>query len=210
MAQPTVKLECFFDCSSPWTYLGFHSLEGLARRLAIEVIWKPILVGGVFNKVNLQAYARRERPEVPRKNEYELKDMLDWARFLGLTIHFPPKCGHPVNSVRCMRACIAVQPQGLLPVFARAAFEALWRDGRDLASDETLTDICRVAGVGAGWVLEAIARQELKDALRANTDELIERNGFGSPTFFVDDEDMYFGNDRIVLVEAAVRRVLEE
>jgi len=207
MAQAdTVKVECFFDCSSPWTYLGFHNLQPMAERLGVPIIWKPIIVGGVFNKVNMPVYENRANPPVPRKSEYTMKDMQDWARYSGLVINHPPACGHPVNAVKCMRACIVLQPKGQMVEFATAAFEALWVDGQDLAKDEVLTRICQRVGVDAEWLLAEIARPETKQALWNNTEELMDRNGFGSPTIFVDDTDMYFGNDRLALVEFAILR----
>ncbi|MGE0387083.1 MAG: 2-hydroxychromene-2-carboxylate isomerase [Gammaproteobacteria bacterium] len=204
-----IKLECFFDCSSPWTYLGFHNLQPIAARHGLEILWRPIIVGGVFNAVNMPVYADRANPPVPRKAAYHLKDMQDWARWSGITINFPPRCGHPVNAVKCMRGCIVMQDEGRMVPFARAAFEALWHDGLDLARDDVLVDLCRRAGGDPERFLAAIATPAVKARLRANTDELIERQGFGSPTVFVDDTDMYFGNDRMVLVEAAIRRRLD-
>jgi len=206
----TVKVECYFDCSSPWTYLGFHNLQPMAERLGVPIIWKPIIVGGVFNKVNMPVYENRANPPVPRKSEYTHKDMQDWARFSGIVINHPPACGHPVNAVKCMRACIVMQPLGKMVAFATAAFEALWVDGQDLAKDEVLTRICQRADVDADWLLAEIAKPEVKQKLWDNTEELMERNGFGSPTIFVDDTDMYFGNDRLALVEFAIRRRQQE
>jgi 2-hydroxychromene-2-carboxylate isomerase len=208
-----MRIEAYFDCSSPNAYTAFHHLPQVVGRLGVEVIWKPILVGAVFNKVNAQVYAQREAMmggAVPRKLDYSLKDFQDWARYLGIVLKFPPKCGHPVNSVRCMRACIALEPLGLMLPFAHAAFEALWVHGLDLSRVETLVGICERSGVDARFVLEAIETAEIKSALRSNTDELMARNGFGTPTFFVNGTDMYFGNDRIILVEAAIRRALGE
>ena len=37
---------------------------------------------------------------------------------------------------------------------------------------------------------------------------LFARGGYGSPTIFVDGSDMYFGNDQLPLVEAALKRTL--
>ncbi len=202
----TVKLECYFDCSSPWTYLGFHNIQPIAARLGVPILWKPIIVGGVFNKVNMPVYENRANPPVPRKAEYTHKDMQDWARYSGIIINHPPACGHPVNAVKCMRACLVVQPLGKLVAFATAAFEALWVDGQDLARDEVLSAICRRVDIDPEWLLAEIARPEVKQALWNNTEELMDRNGFGSPTFFVDDTDMFFGNDRVALVEAAIQR----
>ncbi|MFX7945838.1 DsbA family protein, partial [Acinetobacter baumannii] len=52
-----------------------------------------------------------------------------------------------------------------------------------------------------------IGEQAIKDQLRANTDEVVARGGFGSPTIFVDKTDMYFGNDRMPLIREAVLRL---
>ncbi len=199
-----VKLECYFDCSSPWTYLGFHNLQVLVLRMDVEVSWRPIIVGGVFNKINTQVYADRANPPVPQKAAYLSKDIQDWARFSGLKIRFPPACGHPVNSVKCMRGCLVLEPEGKLVAFAQCAFEALWVHGLDLAKEDVLVDLCRNVSVDPVWFLASIGMPETKAKLRSNTDELMQRGGFGSPTFFVDG-DMYFGNDRLVLVEAAIR-----
>jgi len=198
-------IEVFFDCSSPWTYLAFANLRRLAAELDVEITWRPILVGGVFNAVNPSVYAQRADP-VPAKARYMGKDLADWARQAGLKIKFPPTV-FPVNSVKAMRACIALEPQGKLVDFADAAFEAYWTRDLDISQDEVLAEVCGRAGVDPAAVFEAIARPEIKDQLRANTEELIARGGFGSPTIFVGD-DMYFGNDRMPLIRAAVLRRL--
>ena len=78
-------IEFFFDCSSPWTYLAFHNIQPLAKELGAEIVWRPILVGGIFNTVNPSVYAQRETP-VPLKARYTKKDLQDWARSAGLAI----------------------------------------------------------------------------------------------------------------------------
>jgi 2-hydroxychromene-2-carboxylate isomerase len=199
-------IECFFDCSSPWTYLGFHNLQPLAAGLGVPIDWRPILVGGVFNAVNPSVYAARDNP-VPAKRDYMLKDLQDWARASGLTIVFPPRV-FPVNSVKAMRGCVWLQPQGKLVPFATAVFEAYWGRDEDIAQDAVLADLCRRCGIEPGAFFAGIAQDAVKAQLKTNTDELIRRGGFGSPTIFVGGDDMYFGNDRLPLVAAAVRRRL--
>ena len=114
-----MKLEFFFDCSSPWTYLAFHRVEDVCRETSALLEWRPILVGGVFNAVNPSVYASRATPVLP-KRDYMLKDLQDWARHSGLKIVMPPKV-FPVNSVKAMRGCLWLQPQGRLVPFASAA-----------------------------------------------------------------------------------------
>ena len=197
-------IEFFFDISSPWTYLAFHNIQPLAAEAGANIRWRPILVGGIFNSVNPSVYAGRENP-VPAKAAYQLKDMQDWARHSGIAIKFPPTV-FPVNSVKAMRACILLEPAAKLVPFATAAFEAYWGGDRDISRDDVLADLCGQVGVDAIALLAGIARQEIKDQLKANTEEVIRRGGFGSPTMFVDGDDMYFGNDRLPLVRAALLR----
>jgi len=199
-------IEVFFDCSSPWTYLAFVNLRALSAELDAEITWRPILVGGVFNAVNPSVYAQRADP-VPAKARYMGKDLADWTRLAGLRIKFPPTV-FPVNSVKAMRGCILLEPQGKLTDFAMAVFEAYWGDDLDISQDSVLEQACVRVGVEPADFFAGIARPEVKDQLRANTDEVMARGGFGSPTIFVDGDDMYFGNDRLPLIRAAVLRGL--
>ena len=198
------RIEFFFDCSSPWTYLAFHNVQPIARELGAEIVWRPILVGGVFNAVNDRVYRDRENP-VPVKATYLDKDLADWARLAGLSIRWRPTI-FPINSVRAMRGCVVAGREGKLVEHARLVFEAYWRDDRDIAQDAVLSEIAAACGLDAAHYLAAIGSDEVKAALRTNTDELIARGGFGSPTMFVDGADMYFGNDRLPLVRAALMR----
>jgi 2-hydroxychromene-2-carboxylate isomerase len=198
-------LEFFFDCSSPWTYLAFHRVEEVARSARAELVWRPFLVGGVFNTVNPSVYEARKAPmQVPAKARYYLKDLADWARLYGIEIGQPPV--FPVNSVKAMRGAFVALERGVLPAYARAVFETYWGDLADISQDAVLEPIVDRAGLDRGEFFAKIADPAYKAKLRANTDELIARGGFGSPTMFVDHDDMYFGNDRLALVRAALER----
>jgi 2-hydroxychromene-2-carboxylate isomerase len=199
-------IEFFFDCGSPWTYLGFHNIQPLAAEERVPIQWRPILVGGVFNSVNPSVYASREKP-VPAKRDYMLKDLQDWARSSGLKIKMPPSV-FPVNSVKAMRGCIWLDAQGQLVPFATAVFEAYWGRDEDISQDAVLAALCRQCGIDEAAFFAGIADAAVKAQLKANTDELIARGGFGSPTIYVDGHDMYFGNDRMPLVRAALRRAV--
>jgi 2-hydroxychromene-2-carboxylate isomerase len=195
-------IEFFFDCSSLWTYLAFHNIQPLARELGVEIDWRPILVGGIFNTVNPSVYAQREKP-VPLKTRYMLKDLNDWARSAGLAIKMPPTV-FPVNSVKAMRGCIWLG-QEMVP-FATAVFEAYWGGDRDISQDAVLAEICNKLGIDAQRFFAGISEPAVKDQLKANTEEVMARGGFGSPTIFVDGTDMYFGNDRLPLIREALLR----
>lgn len=208
------RLEFFFDCSSPWTYLAFHRVQDVIAETGAEIAWRPVLVGGVFNAVNRGLYENRARMAkaigadgddgAGRKARYYVKDLADWTRLCGLRIGQPPV--FPVNSVRAMRGCLVADQHDLLVPFARAAFDTYWGDLDDISQPDVLARVATRAGLDATALLAAIEQTAVKDRLRANTDELIARGGFGSPTMFVGGDDMYFGNDRLELVRAALQR----
>jgi 2-hydroxychromene-2-carboxylate isomerase len=195
-------IEFFFDCSSPWTYLAFHNIQPLAKEFDEEISWRPILVGGIFNTINPSVYARREHP-VDAKIAYDKKDIADWSRIAGITIKMRPTV-FPVNSVKAMRGCIWLGKDMLL--FARTAFQIYWGEDQDISQDAVLAEVCQRTGIDAKAFFASIGDQKIKDQLKANTDEVMARGGFGSPTIFLDKTDMYFGNDRLPLIRDALER----
>lgn len=197
-------LEFFFDCSSPWTYLAFTGIEALAARTKADLIWRPILVGGVFNTVNASVYEARTNP-VPAKQAYYAKDLQDWARLAGVRIGQPPV--FPVNSVKAMRGAYLALDAGVLPHYARRVFETYWGDLADISRDDVLASIVAEVGLDSREFFARIGDEQVKARLRQATDELIARGGFGSPTMFVDRDSMYFGNDRLFLVEVALTTI---
>lgn len=202
--------EAFYDCSSPWSYLGVLNARKLGEKLGLPIQWKPFLLGGIYNEVNKEVYTNREKIfDGTSKLDFWVKRYNDWARYNNVIINFPPKCGHPINSTRCMRACIFLAPEGKDLDFAIAACEALWVDGHNIGHTDVLVDICERIGTDPHRLLEAVNSDEMRAALYANTQELMDRGGWGGPTFFVNGTDIYFGNDRLPHVEVALRRSME-
>ena len=195
------RLEFYFDCSSPWTYLAFENAQQRLWGLDVEFVWKPILVGGIFNSVNPSVYQSREKP-VPAKDAYMKKDLQDWARFVGVEIGMPPV--FPVNSVKAMRGAYVAIEDGVLVPYARAVFKRYWTDLADISQDEELTVIIAEVGLERDSFFDRISSQAYKDKLRDTTNELIERGGFGTPTLFLNG-DMYFGNDRVDLLRSTIQ-----
>lgn len=198
-------IDFYFDVSSPWTYLAFRNIQPMAAELKVAINWRPVLVGGIFNTVNQRMYASREDSNSPR-NRYVLKDLQDCARQTGINIVFPPKV-FPVNSVKAMRGCVwLAQDVGFkhhFLEFVEATFAAYFTRQEDISQDAVLSTICQSVGINADAFAKGIAQPDIKQALKANTDEAIARGAFGVPSFFVGD-DMYFGNDRLDLLRLAV------
>ena len=199
------RIEFFYDLSSPWTCLAFHNLDGVKERAGAAAVLRPILVGGVFNAVNPAVYAAREQTD-NRRLQHSWKVLGDWAALAGVPMNFP-SVYHPAKSVAAMRFCCALEAdQAALAAFTREAFTAYFAAQENLDDPDVLVAAANAAGLDGTALLLASASDAVKMRLRANTEELIARGGYGSPTIFVDGEDMYFGNDQLPLVEAALLR----
>ena len=193
------KIEFYLDCSRPWTYLSFRGILDLRNRKNYEIIWKPILVGGIFNSTNPSVYESRKNP-IKEKLEYSQKDMSDWAELRKIKFNWPKI--FPINSVKSMRGTFFfIDKQIKIEDYLEAVFKAYWTDGKDISNEGCLSSIVASLSESPEDFLEFIEKPETKSRLIDNTQELMDRNGFGSPTFFLNDEDMFFGNDRIQLIE---------
>ena len=202
------KIEYFFDCSSPWTYLAFKGITDLSKKKDFELIWKPILVGGIFNTTNPSVYEARNNPNpVKEKINYYFEDLKDWSNFRSIIINhdgfgegFSPEV-FPVNSVKAMRGAFMFLDQGNIKNYVNSIFYSYWTDGLDISLEENLIKIVENLDVNPNKFLNFIHQQNTKDRLKDNIQELIDRGGFGSPTFFLNENKIYFGQDRNTLIE---------
>jgi 2-hydroxychromene-2-carboxylate isomerase len=130
------------------------------------------------------------------------RDLVDWTRHLGLP-EFRMPSNFPINSLKANRLGLVAAEQGRIAEFSRATFRAAFAEGQDLADPTVLAAVARASGLEPEPALARAELQEIKDALRRNTDEALARGAFGAPTFFVGDT-LFFGNDRLMFVEKAL------
>jgi 2-hydroxychromene-2-carboxylate isomerase len=191
------RLEYFFDYVSPFSYLANSQLPALIERTGAELVCRPSLLGGVMKGAgNAPPFS------VPAKGRYVTADLQRWAARYGVPLN--PNPHFPVNTVLPLRAALVLLEDGGFPAYHEAMFEAMWQEGQNVAEAEVVRSVLEEVGIAADHVLERCQDPAIKDALRANTDEAVERGAFGAPTFFVGDQ-MFFGNDRLDFVEEALR-----
>jgi 2-hydroxychromene-2-carboxylate isomerase len=187
-------LEFFFDYASPYSYLASEQVEAVAQRTGAELRWRPFLLGAVF-----KATGNVPPLTTPSKGMYLAKDLDDWTHHLGLPPFRMPE-EFPVNSLKANRLGLVAAEEGRIAPFSHAAFRAAFVHGKDLNDPAVLAELARAAELNPDKALARLENQEIKDALRRNTDEAVSRGAFGAPTFFV-GERMFFGNDRLMFVE---------
>jgi 2-hydroxychromene-2-carboxylate isomerase len=191
------RLEFFYDYVSPFSYLADSQLAAVAKRTRAEVVYRPFFLGGV-----MQATGNRPPATLPARAAYMAKDIPRWVRRYGVPFTFNPS--FPINTLHAMRGALAAQEQGAFPAYHAALFRAAWAEPRNLGDPAELRDVIAKAGLDAEAILARAGAEEVKERLKANTAEAVERGAFGAPTLFVDGE-MFFGNDRLDFVEEALR-----
>ncbi|HMJ99782.1 MAG TPA: 2-hydroxychromene-2-carboxylate isomerase, partial [Reyranella sp.] len=136
------------------------------------------------------------------KSKWSSFDLPMWAKHYGMPFNRNPF--FPVNTLALMRGAAAAQIDGSFEHYHPAVYKAMWVDGRNLNDMAEVAKVLTEAGLDARKVGNRIQEQDVKDRLKATTDEAVARGVFGAPTSFVGDM-MFFGNDRLPFVEMALK-----
>ncbi len=195
MGQHT--LEVYFDFSSPFAYLGVTQAEALAERTGAKLVWQPMLLGGLFKEIGQVGIPMQSWSAAKQKHTFE--DLHRWAEYWGVPFKFSSH--FPINTVKALRCYLAL-PEEKRGEFRKKAFAAAWAEDRNLADDAVLKELL---GTDADAVLAKTQDPAIKEALIAQTAKAKEIGAFGAPTWVVDGKDLYWGQDRIVLVERALK-----
>ncbi len=194
-------LEFYFDYGSPYSYLADSQVEAIARHSGASLVRKPMLLGGVFKSTG-----NASPMTIALKAKWATTDLPMWARHYR--VPFRPNPFFPVNTLALMRGAAAAQIDGVFEKYHPAMFRAMWVDGRNLNDMKEVAGVLTAAGLDAQKFGQRIQDQDVKDRLKATTDEAVARGVFGAPTSFVDGR-MFFGNDRLPFVEMALKGELE-
>ena len=197
----TRTLEFFYDYGSPYSYLADTQVEAIAKRAGATLVRKPMLLGGVF-----KATGNASPMTVELKSKWSAFDMPMWSRHYGVPFNRNPF--FPVNTLALMRGAAAAQIDGLFERYHPAMYRAMWVEGRNLNDIAEVAAVLTAAGLDARKFGARIQDQDVKDRLKATTDEAVARGVFGAPTCFVGDM-MFFGNDRLPFVEMALKGELK-
>ena len=192
------QLEFFFDYASPYSYLADLCLDGVRARTGCDLVYRPMLLGGVFKATGNTSPAVEP---VEAKRNYGMLELRRFVERSGAPFEMNPH--FPVNSLGVMRGAYAAMARDVFADYHRAIFDAMWVGGRDLSKPEVCAAVLEAAGLEGEELLATTQEPPIKEQLLRTTEEAVSRGVFGAPSFFVGDA-LYFGNDRIEMVEEAL------
>ena len=192
--RPGGQIEFFHDFASPFSYLAATQIEEFATRHGATLIWRPILLGGLFKRIHaplvpLSVMSRARR-------EYMARDLMDWAETWNVPFQF--NSAFPLNTLLALRVALAV------PALTLPLYRAAWADNRDIGQPEVIAQVIREAGRVPEEIFSIATRDEIKDRLRSNTEAAEAMGACGVPTFRVNDRLVIWGQDRFDMVHRAL------
>lgn len=196
----TKTVEFYFDLGSPTTYLAHTQLAKICADTQSELIYMPMLLGGVF-----KATGNASPAMIPAKGRYMFQDLDRFAKRYGVQLRFNPH--FPINTLILMRAVTGMQmrqPQRFAE-FVDCLFKALWVEGRNLNNPQTVAAVLTENGFDPQEIIALTNDESVKAALKENTEAAIKRGVFGAPSMFIGDQ-LFFGQDRLDFVEEALRQ----
>ena len=194
------SVEFYFDLGSPYSYLAYYHLLQMAERQEIQIVYKPILLGGVF-----KATGNRSPIEIPVKGVYSILDMQRWAEYYQIPMQMNPH--FPMNTLTLMRILTGVQLLHLekFEQVLKLLFDGMFGTPQNLNEPTVLAEVLKPSGFSVEDIMSIVQSDVVKQKLITETEQAIQRGLFGAPTFFVGDE-MYWGQDRLHFVEQALNK----
>lgn len=191
-------IELLFDVVCPYAYVAALRIDALARRWGAEVVFSPVLLGGILRAHGSEVDPNRAH--APARQRQTRLDIVRTAALHDVPLVLPEQ--HPRRTLDAMRLVIAAGPSRHREL-GLALFDAYWRQGLDVARRDVLDPIARAHGIDPA----AIDRADVKDELRARTEAAVARGVLGVPSFAV-GERLVWGQDRLAFVGAALGAAL--
>ena len=189
----------FFDVHSPWSYLASTLIGPIARRHRVPILWRPIHLANLMDRIG----GMRPLDQNPARVAWYRRDLADRMAQHGLS--YDPHPDYPLRPSRALRACVYAAERGCADAFVRTVMRGYWSGKRDISDIAVLQAMADEVGLGPRAVADIVADERYKAPVVANTDDAIARGVFGVPSFIL-DEKLFFGSDRMDLLDAALGR----
>lgn len=193
------QLDYFFSIVSPWAYIGHDAFHDVVSRHDVEVTYRPMALLEVFDRTGTPRLPDRHQT----RRDYRMMELQRWREKRGLPFNLQP-AHWPFPFQTADRMVIAAVNAGHDPAaFMRAVFKGIWEEEKNFAEEAELVAAADGAGLPGAELLAAAKADATDEIYRANTEAVLEAGGFGAPIFVLNGE-IFWGQDRIDLLDDAL------
>ncbi|MGE0666732.1 MAG: 2-hydroxychromene-2-carboxylate isomerase [Sphingomonadales bacterium] len=200
MAEP-VEIDFYLGLGSRYSYLAATQLDRIELQHGCRFVWKPIASGMLIARRGASPFHGE-----PVSGQYDWAyreyDARSWAEFYGVPFREP--AAFRTDPAALALACLAAELQGALVACCRLLHRMIFVDGA-VIDDPAIASVPGALGIDAARFTQDMAAAEVAARHEALIDEARARGAFGVPSFFL-GERLFWGNDRLVLLEAALDR----
>ncbi|HEX6114168.1 MAG TPA: DsbA family protein [Geminicoccaceae bacterium] len=195
-------VEFFYGIGSRYSYLASTQLERLAAETGCHFRWRPLFSGDLFAARGRDPFAG---PPVSGQYDwgYRRRDAARWAAYYGVRYREPEDVAYDPR--RLALAATAAARLGVVEPFSRRLFQAMFVDGLSPLDDEACARLAQEVGLDREAFLRALADPETAAQLASTVAQAAASGVFGVPSFVLGDQ-VYFGNDRLVLLRHALSK----
>ncbi len=178
-------IDFYFDIISPYAFIAYKKIIKIEHT---KFNYKPILLGGLHNLVDITA---------PAFNKFKLKNMKNDCELISEKnkISFIWNSKFPINSLYIMRGYLAVE-ENKKKEYLETFFNAYWQNDIDLTDEKNIIHLLENLSINHEDFFKSISKQEIKDELKNFTSEAFKKEIFGAPTFVVNNK-IFWGQDRL-------------
>lgn len=195
-------VDYYFSPMSPWSHLGHARFREIAKRHGATVAVKPVDFGRIFSASG--GVPLKQRP--PQRQAYRMHELKRWREFLGVPIQLEPKF-FPIPTDLAAKVIIVAAPRGIEKQLdlAGAVLKACWEEDKDISQPATLEALANGVGLDGTALLKASGEPTAQAEYDRLTQEAIDAQVFGAPTYLIGDEP-FWGQDRLDFVERALAK----
>ena len=194
-------IEYYYALPSPFAYLGSSKFQSIAKKYNVEIIEKPCdLVGGIFVKTGGIPVPQRS----PQRQKYRLDEIKRWSEFLNIKTNIKPKFFPPEDPHLPAKFTIAANLLGTKVVFGHELLKQLWSEEKNISDEKNIEIVSNSFKIDFKELSTHAKSEKVSKIYTDNTEEAVEKNVFGVPTYIFNDE-LFWGQDRLEFLERALK-----
>jgi 2-hydroxychromene-2-carboxylate isomerase len=197
-----MKIDDFYSLASPFAFLGSEKFQTIAKKYNAEIVEKPCdLVGGIFSKTGGVPVPQRS----PQRQKYRLDELKRWSEFLNIKINIKPKFFPPKDPHIPAKYTIAANLLGVKILLGHELLKKLWVQEQDISDENIIELISKQFKIDFKELSSLAKSEKVSKIYTDNTEEAIQKNVFGAPTYLFNNE-LFWGQDRLEFLERALKK----